>query len=153
MAPVTLADRSTPDGQLEKARRLVSDGMLGDWVVRIEHTDRSARGDSLWRQWEAPLFALRDAEPVIGAINRCRARHPGQAVRLNACRLNPETRLVYWVIAADQRRDGTNRAPAATGLRLSLHQRLARVRATRLTILHWTLLTGVLLGSLALAAG
>lgn len=103
MASVKPPDRSAAEYKLEEVRRLVSDCMLGDCVVRIEHTDHCPRQGTRWREWGSPLFALRDAGPVLDAIGDCHARHPGQAIRLIVEKLHPESRMVYWVLHADER--------------------------------------------------
>lgn len=52
-------------------------------VVAIEHTERPDPYAHYWSLWRLPLFDVRDAETVLGAVGECRRAHPGSYVRLN----------------------------------------------------------------------
>ena len=82
---------------LNEINNLVEQNLLGEWVVRIEHSGEPATGNQDWQQWRAALFALKNAEPVINAILACRANSPNHAIRLHAEKLRPQTRFIYWV--------------------------------------------------------
>ncbi len=52
-------------------------------VVAIEHTERPDPYAHYWTLWRLPLFDVRDAETVLGAVEECRRAHPDSYVRLN----------------------------------------------------------------------
>ena len=82
---------------LNEVQQVVAQHLCHDWVVRIEHADQAAVELNSWNQWDKAMFALRNVEPVIDAILSCRVNHPGHAIRLNAEKMRPQTRMIYWV--------------------------------------------------------
>ena len=84
-------------GRLAEVSQLVSKYLRGDCVVRIDHTPRVVDRDVRWQQWGQTFYAIRDAGPVIDAIVACRARYPTRTIRVCAERLQPQSRLVFWV--------------------------------------------------------
>ena len=84
-------------GRLAEVKQLVSKYLCGDCVVRIEHTPRVVDRHVRWQQWGQTFFAIKDADPVIDAIVAARARYPTHTIRLCAERLQPQSRLVFWV--------------------------------------------------------
>ena len=83
--------------RLAEVERLISNHLCGDWVVRVEHSARVTDYCDGWQQWGKAFFAPGGAAPVLGAISRCRARHPAHSIRLWAEKLRPQAQLVFLV--------------------------------------------------------
>jgi ribulose bisphosphate carboxylase small subunit len=77
-----------------KLRKMIENGLLFDWIIRIEHSDLSPDGQD-WRQWENAQFAVRSAEPVLAALKRCYEKHPDCVIRINAEKVRPQTSMLY----------------------------------------------------------
>ena len=84
-------------GRLAEVNQLVTRYLCGDCVVRIDHTPRVVDGQVRWQPWGQTFFAIRDAGPVLDAIIACRASYPTHTIRVCAERLQPQSRLVFWV--------------------------------------------------------
>ena len=85
------------DHRLAEVEQLINHHLCGDWVVRVEHSARVRDYCDGWQQWGEAFFPLGDAAPVLGAISRCRARHPAHSIRLCAEKLRPQAQLVFRV--------------------------------------------------------
>ena len=85
---------------LDEVEQLVRRSLRGNWVIRVEYADTTQPAD--WQTWGKPLFAVRNSAALVDAILACRASHPMRAIRLNAERFHPDTRLIYWIHQAQQ---------------------------------------------------
>jgi ribulose-bisphosphate carboxylase small chain len=54
------------------------------WAVSIEHTDDPHPRNTYWDMWDAPMFNLGSARPVMDALAGCRAAHPQRYIKLSA---------------------------------------------------------------------
>lgn len=95
---------------LDEIEQLVRRSLRGNWVIRIEYADTGSHAN--WQTWGKPLFAVRDSATITDAILACRAGFPARAIRLNAQRFHPDTRLLYWVQRPQQNQaDSVSVAP------------------------------------------
>jgi ribulose-bisphosphate carboxylase small chain len=85
----------------DQIEQMVNESLRGDWIVRVEHTNRVTPHNTYWQSWGKALFAIKEPAPVIEAIMACRANHPNHAIRLYAEKVKPEVRFVYWVHRPD----------------------------------------------------
>ena len=77
-------------------KKLIENGMLFDWAVRIEYVNGRSEAAS-WQQWDKSFFAIRSAEPVLAALMECYIENPGCVMRLNAEKFRPQTRMLYQI--------------------------------------------------------
>ena len=135
-------------------KRLVEDSLTHDWILRIEHIGPASgmAADPHWTQWGSPLFAVRDASSVIDTIVACRSSHPTHAIRLNAEKVKPRTRMVYAVYHPEPAGQEPQLAPVSEGLmtRLSTSASWLGNSATAVRGFAWKVITvaGMLLASL-----
>jgi ribulose bisphosphate carboxylase small subunit len=89
-------------------KQTIEQSLIGNWIIRIEYAADDESAFTGWRTWGKPMFAIRDTAPVVNAILACRASFPHHGIRMTAERLNPASRLVYWVHqpSKDEPRDG-----------------------------------------------
>jgi ribulose bisphosphate carboxylase small subunit len=137
---------------LDRIEQLVTDSLRGDWIVRVEHTNKVSRYNTSWQSWGKALFAIKDPTPVIDAIMACRANYPNHAIRLHAEKVNPAVRFVYWVYqpndepASAMPTQSTVTSPAAnTTPSLIAKNHVARSRVWRYLTLVGTLFAAALL--------
>lgn len=89
--------------ELAKLRSLIESGFTHDWLLRIEHAGGGGNTSShSWQEWGQPAFAITNAATVVTEVAECHARHPTHAIRLQAEKLNPRTRMLYCVFNAPE---------------------------------------------------
>lgn len=153
-----IAQLSTPLPSLQcldQIEQLVTESLRGDWIVRIEHTNKISRYETSWQSWGKALFAIKDPATVIDAIMACRANHPSHAIRLHAEKVNPAVRFMYWVYRPDNKSESEVRpqniitlpALSAANTMPSLESKIqgARNRVWRYLALVGTLFAAALL--------
>lgn len=79
-----------------KLRKIIENGLLFDWIVRIEYAGEQPDCDN-WLQWKEAQFAIRSAEPVLTALKQCHQKHPDCTIRINAEKVRPQTSMLYTV--------------------------------------------------------
>jgi ribulose bisphosphate carboxylase small subunit len=89
--------RLTSLALFNKVENLVQQSLLGDWIIRIEYGEQRADGEISWRQWNRAFFAVKDAKSLNHEILNCRMCFPIHPIRLYAEKLNPQTKIIYWV--------------------------------------------------------
>lgn len=135
-------------------KKLVEDSLTHDWILRIEHIGPASgmAAHPHWTQWGDSLFAVRDASSVIDTVVACRSSHPTHAIRLNAEKVNPRTRMVYAVYDPEPGGQELQLAPAAEGLMTRLNTATSWLgnSAAAMRGLAWKVITvaGMLLASL-----
>ena len=77
-----------------KLRKIIDNGLLFDWIIRIEYSGEHSDCDA-WLQWEEAHFAIRSAEPVLDALKQCYLAHPDRVIRIYAEKVRPETSMLY----------------------------------------------------------
>ena len=98
-----------------KLRKIIENGLLFDWIIRIEYTGGTSDYEN-WLQWKETHFAIRSAESVLAALKRCYEEHPDRLIRINAEKMRPQTRMVYTAynpeyVTADDTRAITSASP------------------------------------------
>jgi ribulose bisphosphate carboxylase small subunit len=112
-------ETSCPDlPELAKLRSLIDSGFTHDWLLRIEHAGGSHASGRRWQEWGQPAFAITNAATVVTEVAECHARHPTHAIRLQAEKLNPRTRMLYCVFSAPEYATSTVQTvpPQVTGI-------------------------------------
>jgi len=79
-----------------KLRKIIENGLLFDWIIRIEYAGEQSNCDN-WLQWKEAQFAIRSAEPVLAALKQCYQKHPNCMIRINAEKVRPQTSMLYTV--------------------------------------------------------
>jgi len=79
-----------------KLRKIIDNGLLFDWIIRIEYSGGLSDRDN-WLQWNEAQFAIRSAEPVLAALKQCYLKHPDRMIRIHAEKIRPETRMLFTV--------------------------------------------------------
>ena len=82
---------------LDEVERLIKNTLLGQWILRVEHTKDVNPVSIQWQQWENALYCVKEANPVIRSIQACRAKFPTHSVRLYAEMPSLRTRFIYPV--------------------------------------------------------
>ena len=82
---------------LDEVERLIKNTLLGQWILRVEHTKDVNPVSIQWQQWENALYCVKEANPVIRSIQACRAKFPTHSVRLYAEMPRLRTRFIYPV--------------------------------------------------------
>ncbi len=88
---------STPTVTLAEVERLVADTLFGDWVIQIEYCDQTMSHSDSWARWGNAFFAVCDPSQILDAIVGCRKAHPNRQIRLNAEKLRPQSRFVFYL--------------------------------------------------------
>lgn len=96
-----------PLENLAAVKHLVSESLFGDWVIQIEHSSLSDKVNEQWSRWGEGFFGSRDLAGLVDALLACRASNPSHAIRLNAQKLRPHSRLVYWVFQPEDNAGAT----------------------------------------------
>jgi len=86
----------TPCLDTDRLKAVIEDSLLFDWIIRIE-CGCSRFESSCWQQWGEPFFAIRSADAVIDVLTECLARYPDRSIRLNAQKIQPDTKILYTV--------------------------------------------------------
>lgn len=94
MGSVNYAQAIKPD--TAHIKKLIENSLLGDWIIRIEYESRE-QGSRCWQQWENAFFALRSADDVIAAIRDCYSGNADCAIRINAEKIQPQTRMLNTI--------------------------------------------------------
>jgi len=89
--------RLTSLALFNKVKNLVDQSLLDDWVIWIEYGEQQSNGEASWQQWHKPFYAVQDAEQLNEEILKCRMCFPVHPIRLYAEKLNPRTKMIYWV--------------------------------------------------------
>lgn len=75
-------------------RKLIENSLLHDWIIRIEINGGKSEY-ACWKQWGETFFALRSAESVIAVLTSCYAKYSDHAIRINAEKVRPQTRMFF----------------------------------------------------------
>jgi hypothetical protein len=59
-----------------------------------------------WRRWDKPLFALRDADPVIDNIMACCKANPDCSMKMVCEHFSPQYRCIYYIYRQNPANDG-----------------------------------------------
>lgn len=79
-----------------KIKKLIENGLLYDWIVRIEYASGESE-HAQWHQWNESFFALSSADSVIAALKVCYAKNPHCTIRINAEKVRPRSCMLYTV--------------------------------------------------------
>jgi ribulose bisphosphate carboxylase small subunit len=77
-------------------KKIIENSLLFDWIIRIEYADNETEAAG-WEQWCNTLFAVRSADSIIAAIKSCYTNKAGCAIRINAEKVRPQTRMLFTV--------------------------------------------------------
>ena len=100
-----------PDLTDEQIQKQVDCCLSRGNAIGLEYTDDPHPRNTFWEMYGNPMFDLRDAAGVMLELNRCRAAHPEQYIRLTAfdSTLGTESVVLSFII---------NRPPEEPGFRL-----------------------------------
>lgn len=104
MGSINYLQAIKPD--VAKLRKLVENSLLSDWVVRVEFETGESESED-WQQWDDSFFAISSADPVLAAISDCYDKNPGYAIRINAEKFRPQTRMLFMVYKPQPARSTT----------------------------------------------
>lgn len=76
-------------------KKIIENSFLCEWAIRIEYA--CGESETGWRLWDTTFFAIRSGESVINALMECYTQHPNSAIRINAEKFRPQTRVLYTV--------------------------------------------------------
>ncbi|MGD9385728.1 MAG: ribulose bisphosphate carboxylase small subunit [Thioalkalispiraceae bacterium] len=93
---------------LSEIEDLITENLLHDWAVRIEHTNKLEPHQSSWQQWGNTMFALKEPSQAMLGIRACRTGYPAHAIRIHAEKFKPRVSFIYWVYRHDT---GTEQKP------------------------------------------
>jgi ribulose-bisphosphate carboxylase small chain len=100
-----------PDLTDEQIKKQVEYALGKGWALGLEYTDDPHPRNTFWEMFGNPMFDLRDAAAVMLELNRCRAAHSGDYIRLTAfdSTLGTESVVLSFIV---------NRPPHEPGFRL-----------------------------------
>ncbi len=78
-------------------KNLITENLMYDWVLRIEHSDNVDLYQTQWKQWGQTRYAVKNSDGLMQDIYACRARFSKNSIRLSAEKICPQTKITFFV--------------------------------------------------------
>jgi ribulose bisphosphate carboxylase small subunit len=106
MSQAATALAQPPKYDFAEIRNLLQGSFMRDWAISIEYAVTATDHSNQWRRWDKPLFALRDADPVIDNIMACCKANPDCSMKMVCEHFSPQYRCIYYIYRQNPANDG-----------------------------------------------
>jgi ribulose bisphosphate carboxylase small subunit len=77
-------------------KKIIENSLLSNWAISIEY-QIGETDTTIWQLWDKTYFAIRSAEAVLDSLIDCYTKHSRCAIRINAEKYHPQSRILYTV--------------------------------------------------------